>query len=238
MNSICELVSVSKKYGNHTILQDISLSVVRGEMIAITGASGSGKTTILNLIGMLEQPDAGNIKLFGKNIPRPRSSHANELLRNRIAYLFQNFALIDNATVSTNLDIPLACSRKSKKEKHHLKLEALSRVGLNLSLKQKIHELSGGEQQRVAIARIMLKPCDLILADEPTGSLDASNRDEILKILQQLNTDGKTLIIVTHDPTVAQACSRTIYLQPQNQSNSFTFEGLPSQARQSFRGDS
>jgi putative ABC transport system ATP-binding protein len=195
------------------VLQDVNLSVAEGEMIAITGASGSGKTTILNTIGMLEQPDEGNIKLFGEEIPRPRSSRANRLLRKRIAYLFQNFALIDNATIDTNLDIPLAYSSKSKTEKRRLKLEALSRVGLDLSLKQKIHELSGGEQQRVAIARVMLKPCDLILADEPTGSLDANNRDEILKLLQQLNANGKTLIIVTHDPAVAQACSRTIHLQ-------------------------
>lgn len=211
-NPICELVNVSKKFGRRVVLQDINLSVSIGEMVAITGASGSGKTTILNTIGMLEQPDGGSIKLFGEPIPHPRSAQANMLLRKRIAYLFQNFALIDNATISTNLDIPLAYSNLPKKEKHHAKLEALARVGLNLSLQQKIHELSGGEQQRVAIARVMLKPCELILADEPTGSLDEKNRDDILNLLQQLNVGGKTFIIVTHDPAVAQVCSRTIHL--------------------------
>lgn len=212
INNVCELINVSKKYGNHSVLRHMNMSIAQGEMIAITGKSGAGKTTILNTIGMLEQPDEGSIKLFGNDLPRPHSSCALKLLRNRISYLFQNYALIDNATIETNLDVALAYSKKSKSEKRRLKLEALSRVGLDLSLKQKIHELSGGEQQRVAIARVILKPCELILADEPTGSLDANNRDDILSLLRQINSEGKTLIIVTHDSTVAHACNRVINL--------------------------
>ncbi|WP_152379241.1 ABC transporter ATP-binding protein [Paenibacillus brasilensis] len=210
VNNICELINVSKKYGNYSVLRHINMSIAQGEMIAITGKSGAGKTTILNTIGMLEQPDEGSIKLFGNDLPHPRSSHAVKLLRNHISYLFQNYALIDNATIDANLDVALAYSKKSKSEKKLLKINALSQVGLNLSLKQKVHELSGGEQQRVAIARVILKPCELILADEPTGSLDGHNRDDILALLQQLNSEGKTLIIVTHDSAVAQACSRII----------------------------
>ncbi|SMO45632.1 ABC transporter ATP-binding protein [Melghirimyces algeriensis] len=212
MQPICELENITKRYGNHVVLNKISLTVNVGEMVAIIGRSGSGKTTILNIIGMLENPDEGTVKLFGENRPRGRSRKINQLLRTRVSYLFQNFALIDNATVDENLEIPLIYSKKSKKEKQAAKAEALQRVGLNISLKQKIHELSGGEQQRVAIARILLKPCDLILADEPTGSLDAANRDEILKILKTLNQESKTIIIVTHDPAVAETCHRSIHL--------------------------
>lgn len=162
--------------------------------------------------GLLEKPDEGVVKLFGEELPRIGSIKAKQLLRTRLAYLFQNYALIDNATVDENLDIPLLYSKKTKSAKKLLKTEALEKVGLSLSLKRKIHELSGGEQQRVAIARILLKPCDLILADEPTGSLDTANRDEIMSILKELHHSGKTIIIVTHDPDVSKACNRIIEL--------------------------
>ncbi|QKG83623.1 ABC transporter ATP-binding protein [Kroppenstedtia pulmonis] len=212
MQPICELEQVTKRYDDHVVLDRISMAVHEGEMVAITGKSGSGKTTILNIMGMLENPDEGTVKLFGEVRPRSHSSKANRMLRTRLSYLFQNYALIDNATVNENLEIPLIYSKKTKKEKQELKTEALQKVGLNISLKQKVHELSGGEQQRVAIARILLKPCDLILADEPTGSLDADNRDEILRILKDLNKENKTIIIVTHDPCVAETCNRRIRL--------------------------
>ena len=153
-------------------------------MVAITGPSGSGKTTLLNIIGMLENHDRGTVKLFGENRPRVHSRKAQRILRNRLSYLFQNFALIENATVDQNLDIPLIYSKKTRKEKQESKMAALQKVGLDISFKQKVHELSGGEQQRVAIARILLKPCELILADEPTGSLDDDNRNEIMEILR------------------------------------------------------
>lgn len=212
MQPICELEHVTKGYGDHIVLDQISMRIYEGEMVAITGKSGSGKTTILNIMGMLENPDKGTVKLFGEKSPRSHSRKANQILRTRLSYLFQNYALMDHTTVNENLEVPLIYAKKSKKEKQKLKIEALQKVGLNLSLKQKIHELSGGEQQRVAIARILLKPCDLILADEPTGSLDADNREEILKILKDMNKDNKTIIIVTHDPYVAETCDKTIHL--------------------------
>jgi len=114
--------------------------------------------------------------------------------------------------VDYNLEIPLIYSKKTRWEKQNLKIDALKKVGLNISLKQKVYELSGGEQQRVAIARILLKPCELVLADEPTGSLDSENRNEIMRILRELNNAGKTIIIVTHEQYVAEACDRTINL--------------------------
>lgn len=212
MNKICEISGLSKHFGEHHVLKEISLSIQEGEMVAITGKSGSGKTTLLNTIGMLEKPDSGNIRLFGESLPSPGSARARQLLRKKISYLFQNFALIDNASLDTNLEIALTYSEKKRAEKKRLKQDALSLVGLDLSLKQKIHELSGGEQQRVAIARILLKPCNLVLADEPTGSLDSNNRDSILRLLKTLNESGKTLVIVTHDHAVAQCCDRIINL--------------------------
>lgn len=212
MEPICELINVTKQYGDHVVLDEISLTVNKGEMVAITGPSGSGKTTLLNIIGMLENQDRGTVKLFGENRPRVHSRKAQRILRNRLSYLFQNFALIENATVDENLDIPLIYSKKTRKEKQEFKMAALQKVGLDISFKQKVHELSGGEQQRVAIARILLKPCELILADEPTGSLDNDNRNEIMEILKYLNQENKTIIIVTHDPYVSEACHRRIHL--------------------------
>lgn len=212
MENICELVKISKSYADHLVLDNISLAVGKGEMVAITGKSGSGKTTILNLMGLLEMPNSGVVRLFGEESIRSGSGRANKLLRTKLSYLFQNCALIDDATVSDNLEIPLIYSNKTKKEKQELKIAALEKVGLKISLRQKIHELSGGEQQRVAIARILLRPCELILADEPTGSLDSDNRNEIMGILKQLNNAGKSIIIVTHDPYVADVCDRTVEL--------------------------
>lgn len=212
MKTVCELLDVSKRYQDHMVLEHINMKVYEGEMLAITGKSGSGKTTVLNIMGLLENPSGGTVKLFDKKSPRIGSVQANRLLRTRIAYLFQNYALIDDATVDYNLEIPLLYSRETRKEKQKLKMDALEKVGLDIPLKQKTYGLSGGEQQRVAIARTLLKPCDLILADEPTGSLDVDNRNEIVKILKGLHDEGKTIIIVTHDQYVAEACGRIIKL--------------------------
>lgn len=212
MQPICELENVTKRYGDRFVLDQMNLAIHEGEMVAITGKSGSGKSTILNIIGMLEKPDKGKMMLFGENAPYGHSRKANQILRTRLSYLFQNYALIDNGTVDKNLEVPLLYAKKSKKEKELLKKEALEKVGLDLPLNQKVHALSGGEQQRVAIARILLKPCDLILADEPTGSLDGENRKEIIRILKDLNEEKKTIIIVTHDPIVAKACHREVHL--------------------------
>ncbi len=212
MNPVCELRGVSKSYHGRSIISNMDLKVLEGEMLAITGKSGSGKSTLLNILGLLESADHGTVHLFGEDRLRVRSKEASHLLRLRLGYLFQNYALIDNESVDYNLRIAQAYAKGSHKKKQEIKVEALRRVGLANAGKRKVYELSGGEQQRVAIARLLLKPCDLVLADEPTGSLDAVNRDEVLRMLHDLNNTGKTIIIVTHDDRVAGTCSRVIEL--------------------------
>lgn len=212
MNPVCELRGVSKSYHGRSIISNMDLKVLEGEMVAITGKSGSGKSTLLNILGLLESADSGTVHLFGEDRLRVRSKEASHLLRLRLGYLFQNYALIDNETVDYNLRIAQAYAKGSRRKKQEIKVEALRRVGLAYSGKRRVYELSGGEQQRVAIARILLKPCDLVLADEPTGSLDAVNRDEVLRMLHDLNDTGKTIIIVTHDERVAEQCTRVIEL--------------------------
>ena len=212
MPPVVELIDVSKRFGRHVVFVNLNVSVEAGEMVAIMGKSGSGKTTLLNIIGLLERADSGEVKLFGKPSPRIGTGQATRLLRKKICFLFQNFALIDDETVDYNLEIPLIYAKKTRKEKQELKVAALKRVGLDNDLKRRVYELSGGEQQRVAIARILLNPCDLILADEPTGSLDAENRDEVLRLLKELNQAGKTILIVTHDEYVAGRCDRIVKL--------------------------
>ncbi|QTD42767.1 ABC transporter ATP-binding protein [Sporosarcina sp. Te-1] len=212
MYEICKFSNVTKRYKDHIIFNNLNLTINKGEMVAIVGKSGSGKTTILNLMGLLDKQDSGTISLFGENTTNYKVSKKTKMLRNKISYLFQNFALIDHYSVGTNLEIPLTYIERSKKKRNQLMIEALQKVGLSIPVSQKVYKLSGGEQQRLSIARLLLKPSELILADEPTGSLDAENRDEIIELLRGLNKEGKTLVIVTHDPEVANKCHRIIQL--------------------------
>jgi putative ABC transport system ATP-binding protein len=210
--AVCELAGITKNYEGRPVVRDMNLTVHAGEMVAIAGESGSGKTTLLNIMGLLESPDAGTVRLFGEPAPRVRSAGATKLLRTRLAYLFQNFALIDNATVDENLRVAQSYVKATGTTKKSQRRDALRKVGLPAAERRKPYTLSGGEQQRIAIARILLKPCDLVLADEPTGSLDPANRDAVLRLLLTLRDLGKTLVIVTHDPVVAQACTRVVQL--------------------------
>ncbi len=211
MSMVCEFHQVTKRYGARVVLEDLTIALEAGEIWALTGPSGVGKTTILNLIGLLESPNAGTITLFGQPAPRPGSRAATHLRQMRLGYLFQNFALIDDATVNQNLDVAWVTASRSRHAWRIEKAEALERVGLSRStVNRRVYTLSGGEQQRVALARLLLKPCELILADEPTGSVDAENRRVIMTLLEQLQEAGKTIVIVTHDPMVAERCTRVI----------------------------
>lgn len=205
-----ELKNISKSYNNKDIFKDFSLTVNKGEMVTITGESGKGKTTLLNIVGLLEAPDSGDVIIQGiKNAWKNERAQV-KLFRYTLGYLFQNYALVEQETVSKNLDIALEYVKTSNKVEK--KKEVLERVGLLEKMNSKVFQLSGGEQQRVALARLMLKKNDIILADEPTGALDPANRDKILTLLAELNKEGKTIVIVTHDPVVANMCTRTINL--------------------------
>lgn len=210
MESIIKLRDISKHYGEQTVLDNINLDIERGSMTAIVGESGSGKTTLLNIIGLLERPDEGKIFIEKEAVRDRNIGQRTRFLRTKINYLFQNFALIDNESVDYNLDIGLKYVGGSKEEKDKMKGDILKGVGLEGFGRKKVFQLSGGEQQRVSIARALLKPCEIILADEPTGSLDERNAKIVMGFLHRLKKVGKTVLIVTHNPEVAKECDHII----------------------------
>lgn len=204
-----ELNGITKRYGEKIVFENYSMHVDEGEMVAVVGKSGCGKSTLLNMIGLLETVDEGQVCIDGLQNILPQSSFAITVIREKISYLFQNFALVDEETVFYNLKLALKYVKGNKKQRI---AKALAEVGLQGYENKKIYQLSGGEQQRVALARILLKPSKIILADEPTGSLDAENREVVIGMLRKLQQQGKTIVVVTHDEHVAAQCDRIISL--------------------------
>lgn len=214
MQSYIQIESLSKSYGKHRILSGIDLVVGKGESVAITGPSGCGKTTLLNILGLLETYESGSILLSGKKYPGTETRQAMLLRRNEINYLFQSFALIDSRTVRDNLMLALYYTKLSKREKEEAIEKTLKRFSVSSKLDSNVNELSGGEKQRVAISRAMLKPGNLILADEPTGSLDARMAEIVMdSLVSAARETGKTLVVVTHDMLMADKCDRTLSMQ-------------------------
>lgn len=210
--AVISLNNICKSFGSKVIFDNFNLNVEQGEFLCITGASGKGKTTLLNIIGLLEKQDSGSVNILEYDNPVLDSKSGVHLLRNEISYLFQNYGLVDNQTVEYNLKIATRFLKLTKEEEKAKIEEVLDTVGLSGYEKNKIFQLSGGEQQRVAMARILLKPTSIILADEPTGSLDADNREMIMSLLTKVNELGKTIIIVTHDKEVVKCAKRVIEL--------------------------
>ena len=205
-----ELQEVTKKFGKHQIFDCYSLSISAEKMTAILGRSGAGKSTLLNLIGLIEEADSGQVYIAGEKAPQINSKEALLMRRNFISFLFQNFALIEDESIERNLNISLVYEKIKKTEKRRRMREVLNQVGIPYHLNEKVYALSGGEKQRVALARALLKRSQILLADEPTGSLDEQNRVLILGLLRQEVEKGKTVIIVTHDPAVVAACDEYI----------------------------
>jgi putative ABC transport system ATP-binding protein len=208
---LLDLSNVIKNFGSKPILENLSLQIEEGKIYAITGKSGCGKSTLLNIMGGIEKATSGDVEIFGNKNLSPRSQKVRKLLRHNISFLFQNYALSDNDTVEYNLKMALVYNKEIKDKKRAI-ADALEKVGLKGYEKQKVHTLSGGEQQRIAMARLLLKPTKIILADEPTGNLDIENRDAIFELLLDLNKAGKTIVLVTHDLELTQKCDVVIKL--------------------------
>lgn len=204
-----ELKNISKFFGDKVLFENFSLKINKGDSVVVTGQSGSGKSTLLNILSLIEPVDSGNIIWNGKIIDKIDTKQTEKIMRNEIGYLFQNYALIDNDTVLNNLKLS-ATYVKNKKNIDYNRL--LSEVDLNVDLNKKIYLLSGGEQQRVALARLFIKPCSIIFADEPTGNLDSNNSKKIIDKLFELNDKGKTLVVVTHDLSLVDRFDKHIQL--------------------------
>ena len=206
-----ELQHIWKQFGSRIIFSDLNLNFQSGMVYALIGDSGCGKTTLLNMLAKLETFDKGEIIYKGKSLTSLKNE---EFYRNELGYLFQNFGLLESQTIRENLELGLIGKKQNKKqEKERLLLQALQAVRLDyLSLNQKIYELSGGEAQRIALAKIILKNPPLILAYEPTASLDPKNSKEIMEILLELRNANRTIIIATHNPSIWKMADQVIHL--------------------------
>lgn len=211
---ILELKNIYKDYpqGKLTVhvLKDISLEVEEGDYIAIMGPSGSGKTTLMNLIGCLDVPTSGSYYLAGKDMSRLSDNQMAEIRNQYIGFVFQTFHLLPKLSALDNVALPLLYAGVKKKERRARAEEALRKVGLGDRLEFRSNQLSGGQCQRVAIARAMVGNPKILLADEPTGALDTKSGDQIMELFQQLNEEGVTIVMITHEPDIAR-CARKIY---------------------------
>src|SRR5687767_8929408 len=191
-------------------LREVSLRIDRGDFLAIVGSSGSGKSTLMNVLGLLDRPDAGRYLLDGEDVASLDVERQARLRNRRIGFVFQSFHLLPRTSALENVELPLLYSDRA--DITGLGRRALEQVGLADRIDHRPSELSGGQQQRVAIARALVNEPDLLLADEPTGNLDAESAGEILDVFDALGAAGRTIVIVTHDPEVARRCARRIRL--------------------------
>lgn len=217
MPAVIELKNITKTYklGDETLnaLDNVSLSVEKGDFIAITGPSGSGKSTLANIIGGLDRPTEGSVVVDDKDLARVHDKQLSDYRNRHIGFVFQSFNLQGTQTALENVMLPLVFARKKSKERKARAQECLEAVGLGDRLKHKPSQLSGGQRQRVAIARALAVEPSIILADEPTGNLDSARGEEIMKLLKELNKKGITLIIITHDMSIARQANRIVQIK-------------------------
>lgn len=206
--------NINKTYKNGSlelqVLKNISFKVDKGEFLAIMGSSGSGKSTMMNILGCLDNQYEGRYILDGIDISKSTENELSEIRNKKIGFIFQSFNLLPRLTALENVELPLVYSSIPKEERHKRANELLEMVGLKERIHHRPNELSGGQRQRVAIARALANNPSIILADEPTGNLDSKSEEEIIEILQKLNKMGKTIVIVTHEPSIGEIAQRKI----------------------------
>ena len=206
--------NINKTYKNGSlelqVLKNISFKVDKGEFLAIMGSSGSGKSTMMNILGCLDNQYEGRYILDGIDISKSTENELSEIRNKKIGFIFQSFNLLPRLTALENVELPLVYSSIPKEKRHKRANELLEMVGLKDRTHHRPNELSGGQRQRVAIARALVNNPSIILADEPTGNLDSKSEGEIIEILQKLNKMGKTIVIVTHEPSIGEIAQRKI----------------------------
>lgn len=217
MGALIEFQNVCKYYqmGDTTVkaADHISFQIRRGEFVAIVGQSGSGKSTCMNIIGCLDVPTAGTYLLDGRDVGNMNRSELAEIRNELLGFIFQQYNLLPKLNLMENVEVPLMYAGVSKRERHERAKQALEQVGLGDKLKHKPNQLSGGQQQRVSIARALVGRPAVILADEPTGALDSHTSREVLGMLQDLHRQGNTVVLITHDNSIAVQAQRIIRLE-------------------------
>lgn len=215
--SMIQISNLMKSYqlGGETVhaLDNVTLNIDKGEFLAIIGPSGSGKSTLMNMIGCLDRPDSGEYYLDGKEIGQMNDNNLATIRNQKIGFIFQNFNLLTKLTALENVELPLIYSGTSTKERREIALESLANVGLKERAGHMPSQLSGGQQQRVAIARALAGNPSILLADEPTGALDSKTSSEILQLMKELNEAGNTIILITHDLSIAKQAKRMVRIQ-------------------------
>ncbi len=214
MKKLVEIKDVCKIYnpGENEVraLDHVSLTIGEKEFVAIIGQSGSGKSTLMNMLGCLDTPTSGKYYLHGQDVSHMTDDEQSDVRNREIGFIFQGFNLIPSLTAMENVELPLIYRGVGKRERQKLASAALDRVGLGQRKNHKPTEMSGGQQQRVAIARAIAQAPPILLADEPTGNLDSASTKEIMKIIKRLYSEGRTVIIITHDPSIADQAKRVI----------------------------
>lgn len=217
MSTLITLNNISKIYQTGevmlTALKNINLQVRQGDFLAITGASGSGKSTLMNIIGLLDRPSSGSYILEGQNIKNLTENELAKVRNKKIGFVFQSFNLLARTSALDNVAMPLIYAGIKQRQRQERSKKALEQVGLGDKLHSRPRELSGGQQQRVAIARALVNNPELILADEPTGNLDTKSGQEIMKIFDKLNQEGKTIILITHEVNIARHAKKVIRIK-------------------------
>lgn len=212
-----ELKGIVREYRNGDVvtpaLTGIDLCIGKGEFAAVMGASGSGKTTLLHIMGCMDAPTSGTYRLDGEHLERASEKRLSAIRGQKISFVFQHFALLEDCTAAENVALPLLRQRMSGAERRAKVLAALEQVGIADLARRKPSQLSGGQKQRTAIARAIVCRADILLADEPTGALDSRTGAEIMGVFQELNRMGKTIVIITHDRQVASCANRLIEMQ-------------------------